>query len=111
MKCMKDYLFVDFEKWFSERAKLWDGMGLTISKISYIETPIHSYRITFSAEIEDAATITLYESNSIYWVDIEAWNGVSDELYLIANIEYKSSASIENAIKAFEEYMGVGKYF
>lgn len=107
---MKDYLFVDFEKWFSERAKLWDGMGLTISKISYIETPIHSYRIVFSADIEDAANITLYESNGIYWVDIEAWNGVSDELYLIANIEYKSSTSIENAIKAFEEYMGVGKY-
>lgn len=107
---MKDYLFVDFEKWFSERAKLWDGMGLTISKISYIETPIHSYRIVFSADIEDAANITLYESNGIYWVDIEAWNGVSDELYLIANIEYKNSASIENAIKAFEEYMGVGKY-
>ena len=110
MKCMKDYLFVDFEKWFSERAKLWDGMGLTISKISYIETPIHSYRITFSAEIEDAATITLYESNSIYWVDIEAWNGVSDELFIKAGIQYESSESIENVIKAFEVYMGAGKY-
>ena len=110
MKCMMDYLFADFEKWFKGRTEIWESMGLTISKISYIETPIHSYRITFSAEIEDAATITLYESNSIYWVDIEAWNGVSDELYLIANIEYKSSASIENAIKAFEEYMGAGKY-
>ncbi len=110
MNCMKDYLFVDFEKWFNERAKLWDGMGLTISKISYIETPIHSYRITFSAEIEDAATITLYESNSIYWVDIEAWNGFSDDLFIKADIRYASSESIETAIMEFEEYMGAGKY-
>lgn len=106
---MKDYLFVDFEKWFNERAKLWDGMGLTISKISYIETPIHSYRITFSAEIGDAATITLYESNSIYWVDIEAWNGFSDDLFIKADIRYASSESIKTAIMEFEEYMGAGK--
>ena len=51
MKCMKDYLFADFEKWFNGRTKLWESMGLTISKISYIKTPIHSYRISFSAEI------------------------------------------------------------
>jgi len=111
VKCMMDYLFADFEKWFKGRTEIWESMGLTISKISYIETPIHSYRIIFSAEIEDAANITLYESNSIYWVDIEAWNGVSDELFIKADIKYESSASLENAIKAFEEYMEAVKYF
>jgi len=42
-------------------------------------------------------------------VDIEAWNGVSDELFIKANIRYASSESIETEIKAFEEYMGEGK--
>ena len=104
-------MFADFEKWFKGRTEIWESMGLTIRKISYIKTPIHSYRIIFCAEIEDAANITLYESNSIYWVDIEAWNGVSDELFIKAGIKYESSASLENTIKAFEEYMEAVKYF
>ncbi len=103
---MKDSKFLDFEAWFMRKTEVWKRNGLKLTKTSYIETPQrHSYYIALENEQDGSAEIVLYESNNIYWVDFEAWNGISDELFVKAGIRYTSSRNLMDVENEFLEYM------
>ena len=103
---MKDSKFLDFENWFMRKTEVWKQNGLKLTKTSYIETPQrHSYYIALENEHDGSAEIVLYESNNIYWVDFEAWNGISDELFVKAGIRYTSSRNLMDVENKFLEYM------
>ena len=102
---MGDRLFADFEKWICDREKVWESIGLKIANRNYTETHRHSYTVTLVNSCGGTAEITLYESNSLYWVDFECWNGVSQELFVLVDIQYTDSSSLSDVEKEFEKYM------
>ncbi len=104
---MKDNLFIDFEKWICDMEKVWKSIGLKIANQKYTETHRHSYTVTLVNSCGGTAEITLYESNSLYWVDFECWNGVSEEVFVRADIKYVDSNSLSNVEKEFEKYMSL----
>ena len=102
---MKDALFADFEKWICKTQNTWESIGLKIESRKYTETHRHSYTVSFSNNSGGTADITLYESNSFYWVDFECWNGISEEVFVRADIKYTGGSSLDDAEKEFEAYM------
>lgn len=63
----------------------------------------HSYTIELSAKNSEG-TIKLYESNGIYWVDLECVNFDKNEIFCIS-VDSENTEDISEHIKKFETVM------
>lgn len=107
---MNDIKFVEFEQWAQQQKNKWEEIDLHIRWVNYDESKYrHSYCILLSNSRGGEAKLILYESNLIYWVDYEAWNGVSDDVFVMTVLEYGKTSDLEKAEKQFFEYMNLSE--
>lgn len=96
-----------FENWFKSQEKIWSDIGIEITDISYHEKAdkiYHSYKIELSAKNSEG-TIKLYESNGIYWVDLECVNFDKDEIFCISVVDFENIEDISVYVKKLETIM------
>lgn len=101
-----DDKFLLFENWFKSQKKIWSDVGITVTDTSYNEKADkihHSYTIELSAKNSEG-TIKLYESNGIYWFDLECVNFDKDEIFCIS-VDSENTEDISEHIKKFETVM------
>lgn len=101
-----DDKFLLFENWFKSQKKIWSDVGITVTDTSYNEKTdkiYHSYTIELSAKNSEG-TIKLYESNGIYWVDLECVNFDKNEIFCIS-VDSENTEDISEHIKKFETVM------
>lgn len=101
-----DDKFLLFENRFKSQKKIWSDVGITVTDTSYNEKTdkiYHSYTIELSAKNSEG-TIKLFESNDIYWVDLECVNFDKDEIFCIS-VDFESIEDIYIHVKQLETVM------
>ena len=98
-----DKYFILFEKWFNLKEKDWKRKGIIIDE-AILATHAHQYHLKISSEY-GIGTISLYESNGLYWVDFEAGNYDYDVMFFRSNITFLGQESISVQEREFVEYM------
>lgn len=105
-----DDKFCSFVHWYQYNKNGWLNKGL-ILKESYVDDEYrHSYALFFKSNDDlGEGSIILYESNGIYWVDFEAGNFISCEMYIRAGIEFVTQNSLEPYCRQFLEHITMRK--
>ncbi|MBQ9233801.1 MAG: hypothetical protein IJ167_07190 [Lachnospiraceae bacterium] len=101
---MKDQVFVEFEKWFKNKETDWNKEGIFIKEIHYEIEKEHCYRIGVESE-NGLGNIALYESNNIYWIDLEAGNYDYDVMFIISDIRFKKIEDINSLVDEWSEHL------
>lgn len=81
---MTDDKFRLFDKWFKIQKNIWADMGISVKNASYekkTKTYYHNYKLEILAG-KSEGTITLFESNGCYWVDLECINFDKEKNFL-----------------------------
>lgn len=102
-----DDKFLLFENWFKSHKKIWSDAGIIITDTSYKKAGkmcYHHYRIKLLSG-NGEGIIWLYESNGIYWVDLECVNFDKDEIFCISVDSFESIEDISVHVKKLETIM------
>ena len=101
---MKDQVFIQFEKWFKNKEIEWNKEGIFIKEIHYEIEKGHYYRIGVESE-NGLGNIVLYESNNIYWIDLEAGNYDYDVMFIRSDIRFKKIEDINSLVDEWSEHL------
>lgn len=96
-----------FENWFKLQKDIWSDIGITVKNTSYKKAGkmcYHNYKIELSSK-NGEGTIRLFESNDIYWVDLECVNFDKDEIFCISGVDFESIEDISVHVKKLETIM------
>ena len=96
-----------FENWFKLQKDRWSDIGIKITNISYEKAGkmcYHNYKIELLSENSEG-TIRLFESNDIYWVDLECVNFDKEEIFCISVDSFESIEDITDHVKKLETIM------
>lgn len=102
-----DNKFCLFDNWFKAQKDRWSDMGITIKNTSYEKankTYYHNYKIELRCKNSEG-TIQLFESNDIYWVDLECVNFDKDEVFCKSVVDFESIDDISDHVKKLETIM------
>lgn len=102
-----DNKFRLFENWFKLQKNRWSDIGITVKNSSYEKASkicYHNYKIELSSE-NGEGTIKLFESNDIYWVDLECVNFHKEKVFCISVDSFESIEDISDHIKKLETIM------
>lgn len=96
-----------FENWLNLQKNRWTDIGITVTNTSYKKAGkmcYHNYKIELLSENSEG-TIRLFESNGIYWVDLECVNFDKDEFSYISDVDFESIEDISVHVKKLETIM------
>ncbi len=96
-----------FENWFKAQKNRWADIGITVKNITYQKAGkmcYHNYKIELLAG-NSKGTIILFESNGIYWVDLECVNFDKDEIFCQSVIDFENISDIADYVKKMEKIM------
>lgn len=102
-----DDKFLLFENWFKLQKDRWSDIGITVTNTSYKKAGkmcYHYYRIELLSG-NGEGTIQLFESNNIYWIDLECVNFAKDEIFCISGVDFESIEDISVHVKKLETIM------
>lgn len=102
-----DDKFCLFENWFKAQKNKWSDMGISIKNASYkkkTETYYQNYKIELLGKNSEG-TITLFESNGCYWVDLECINFDKDKYFCKSVVDFESIEDISDHVKTLETIM------
>lgn len=96
-----------FENWLNLQKNRWTDIGITVTNTSYKKAGkmcYHNYKIKLLSG-NGEGTIRLFESNGIYWVDLECVNFDKDEFSCISDVDFESIEDISVHVKKLETIM------
>lgn len=102
-----DDKFCLFENWFESQKDRWADIGITVKNASYQKAGkmcYHNYKIELLSGNSEG-TIRLFESNGIYWVDLECVNFDKDEIFCKSIVDFESIEDISDYVKKLETIM------
>lgn len=102
-----DDKFLLFENWFKLQKNRWSDIGITVTNASYEKAGkmnYHNYKIELLSG-NGEGTIRLFESNGIYWVDLECVNFDKDEIFCISVDSFENIDDISVHVKKLETIM------
>ncbi|MCM1506728.1 MAG: hypothetical protein NC177_06290 [Ruminococcus flavefaciens] len=102
-----DDKFILFDEWFKVQKNKWSDMGISVKNAYYekkTKTYYHNYKIELITKNSEG-TITLFESNGCYWVDLECVSFDKDECFCQSVVDFESIDDISVHVKKLETIM------
>ncbi len=101
-----DNIFLLFENWYQNNKEDWKKKGILLINSSYEWEMRHSYALFFeTADKLGEGQIILYESNGIYWLDLEGANFFEGDMYIKADIRTIDEKSLKKYSEEFFNHM------
>lgn len=104
---MTDVKFRLFDEWFQVQKIRWSDMGIAVKNTSYekkTKTYYHNYKIELIAGNSEG-TITLFESNGCYWIDLECVSFDKNECFCQSVVDFENIGDISVHVQKLETIM------
>lgn len=98
-----DAVFRAFISWYLQQKPAWEQAAVWVTQAGFGKYG-HCYQIALSSE-NGLGNIFLYESNGMYWVDLEGGNYQVDDLYLRGSISFDTINEINPYVDELINYI------